>query len=145
MHYLLQNIVVQCDKNTMNGSVVYNASARCGGPCIMECCHCGPKFCQQIFNLLFKFRMYCLTLTADIEKAFLMIQMDEEDQEVLRFLLVGGTMKEYLNLWSFNLPELSSKTKPALVEKLMRRTMSLLEWAMKTTRNKHSGVYCQAF
>ena len=60
----------------------------------MECCHIGPKFCLQIFNLLFKFRMHCITLTADIEKAFLMIQMAEQNLDVVRFLLVGDIMKE---------------------------------------------------
>ena len=59
-----------------------------------DCLHTGPKFQQRIFDLLLKFRMYCVAFIADIEKAFLMIQMAEEDRDVLRFLWVRDPTAE---------------------------------------------------
>lgn len=53
-----------------------------------ECLHKGPKFDQKILDILLQFRTYCIALTADIEKAFLMISISEEDRDVLWFLWV---------------------------------------------------------
>ena len=46
----------------------------------------GLKFAQKI---LIRFCSYPIALTADIEKAFLMISVKEEDRDVLRFLWVN--------------------------------------------------------
>ena len=43
----------------------------------------GPKFHQLILDLLILFRSYKVTLIADVEKAFLMIAVDEKDRDVL--------------------------------------------------------------
>ena len=50
--------------------------------------HVGPKFNQKINELLFRFRSYPMALVADIEKAFLMISVDSNNHDVLRFLWV---------------------------------------------------------
>ena len=47
-----------------------------------------------MFDLLVRFRAHRVALTADIEKAFLMIQMAEEDRDVLRFLWINDIRKE---------------------------------------------------
>ena len=59
--------------------VVYDASARASGPSLNDCLHKGPKFNQLILDLLLRFRSYKIALTADIEKAFLMISVDDRD------------------------------------------------------------------
>ena len=51
----------------------------------MTVCFKGPKFYQLIFNLLVRFRSYKIALTADLEKAFLMVSVGEADRDVLRF------------------------------------------------------------
>ena len=43
----------------------------------------GTKFDQKI---LLQFRTHKIALTADIEKAFLMVSVQESDRDVLRFL-----------------------------------------------------------
>ena len=65
---------------------MYDASAKAQGPSLNDCLYIGPKFNQKIFEILLRFRLHQLALTADIERAFLMISVAENDRDVLRFL-----------------------------------------------------------
>ena len=56
------------------------------GPSLNDCLHTRPPLHKKIFEILVRFRVYPIALAADIEKAFLMIQISEPDQDVLRFL-----------------------------------------------------------
>ena len=40
----------------------------------------------MLFDILLRFRTYPVALTGDIERAFLMARITEEDQDALRFL-----------------------------------------------------------
>ena len=93
VHYLPHHAVVRTDKTTTKLRVVYDASARSTGPSLNDCLHKGPKFNQLILDLLLRFRSYRIALTADIEKAFLMISVDDHDRDVLRFLWVDDISK----------------------------------------------------
>jgi len=46
----------------------------------------GPNYIPQLFDILLKFCCHRIALVSDIEKAFLMIGIDEDDREKLRFL-----------------------------------------------------------
>ena len=74
--------------------MVYDASARLRGPSLNDCLHMRPKFNQKILDLLLRFRKHQVALTADIEKAFLMIQIAKEDHDALRFLWVDDINKK---------------------------------------------------
>ena len=50
---------------------------------------------RNVTDLLLRFRTHRITLTADIEKAFLMTQMVERDQDVLHFLWVKHSLVEF--------------------------------------------------
>ena len=58
----------------------------------------GPKFNQKIFDLLVRFRSHQIALTADIEKTFLMIAVEEADRDVLRFLWVNDIDDEEVTI-----------------------------------------------
>ena len=88
VHYLPHHAVIRRDKDTTKVKVVYDASAKCNGPSLNDCLHVGPKFNQRINELLFRFRSYPVALVADIEKAFLIISVNPDDRDVLRFLWV---------------------------------------------------------
>ena len=90
VHYLPHYAMVRHDKETTRLRVVYDASARAGGPSLNDCLYTGPKFNQNIFDILIRFRSYRIALTADIEKAFLMISIRREDRDSLRFLWVDN-------------------------------------------------------
>jgi hypothetical protein len=46
----------------------------------------GPNYIPHLFNIRVKFRLNPVALVADIEKAFLMVGIDEVDRDMLRFL-----------------------------------------------------------
>ena len=91
VHYLPHHAVVRQDKATTKLRVVYDASAKSDGPSLNDCLYTGPKFDQKILDILLRFRLHKVALTADIEKAFLMISMAEKDRDVLCFLWVNDT------------------------------------------------------
>ena len=93
VHYLPHYAVVRTDKTTTKLCVVYNASVRSTGPSLNDCVHKGPKFNQLILDLLLRFRSYRIARTADTEKAFLMISVDDHHCDVLRFLRVDDISK----------------------------------------------------
>ena len=85
-HYLPHRAVLQHDKTTTKLRVVYDALARVNGPSLNDCLHVGPKFGQSIFDILLRFCFHKIALAGDIEKAFLMVAMDEKDRDSLQFL-----------------------------------------------------------
>ena len=93
VHYLPHH-AVRHDKQTTKVRVVYNASAWSNGPSLNDCLHSGPKFDQKILDILLRFRSHRVAVTADIEKAFLMISMSPDDCEFLRFLWVDNPLKK---------------------------------------------------
>ena len=90
VHYLPHHAVIRRDKETTKMRIVYDASAKSDGPSLNNSLHVGPKFNQRILDILLRFRVHRLALTADIEKAFLMISVADKDRDVLRFFWVNN-------------------------------------------------------
>ena len=89
VHYLPHHAVIRRDKETTKLRVIYDASSsRSGGPSLNDCLYTGPKFDQNVFDILLRFRSYRVASTTDIEKAFLMISINPRDRDALRFLWV---------------------------------------------------------
>ena len=51
-----------------------------------DCLETGPNYTPQLFDTLVNFRWHKIGLTADIEKAFLMVGINETDRDMMRFL-----------------------------------------------------------
>ena len=86
-HYMPHHPVIREDKKTTKVRVVYDGSAKMVNfLSLNDCLQKGPNLIPKLFNILIKFRSYAITLTADIEKAFLMIGINESDRDYLRFL-----------------------------------------------------------
>ena len=94
VHYLPHHAVVREDKQTTKLRIVYDASAKSSGPSLNECLYTGPKFGQSLLDIILRFRAQNVALTADIEKAFLMVSVSEEDRDVLRFLWIDDITKD---------------------------------------------------
>ena len=89
VHYLPHHPVIRQDKMTTKVRVVYDASAKIGRhPSLNECLHAGPNLLERIPDILLRFRVHKVAFTADIEKAFLMVAVNETDRDALRFLWV---------------------------------------------------------
>jgi hypothetical protein len=102
VHYLPHHGIVRRDKLTSKLRIVYDASAKTKGhPSLNDCLYTGPSFDQFIFDILLRFRIHKIVLTGDIEKAFLMVAVEERDRDVLRFLWVRDIgQKENYDIWT---------------------------------------------
>lgn len=93
VHYLPHHAVIRKDKQTTKLRIVYDASARGGGSSLNDCLHSGPKFDQNILDIILRFRAYRIGIIADVEKAFLMVSVCNKDRDALRFLWVDDNEK----------------------------------------------------
>ena len=85
------------DKSTTKVRVVYDASAKsANSPSLNDCLLKGPKFNQLIFDLLVRFRSYKIALTADLEKTFLMVSIEDADRDVLQLIWIDDFSKEWI-------------------------------------------------
>ena len=68
---------------------VHDASAKLTDCCSLnDCLYRGPVLLPELAGLLLRFRLPAVPVLADIEKAFLMIELHEPDREVAKFLWV---------------------------------------------------------
>ncbi|XP_067047620.1 uncharacterized protein [Acropora muricata] len=88
VHYLPHHAVLRRDRETTKVRVVYDGSAKSpeNKYSLNDCLEVGPNLIPQLFDVLVKFRSDPIALTADIEKAFLMVSMNEASKDMLRFL-----------------------------------------------------------
>ena len=54
----------------------------------------GPNLLSKIFDILLRFRTNYIGILADIQQAFLNIEMNEKDRDFLRFLWIDGGSEE---------------------------------------------------
>lgn len=97
-HYLPHHAVVRRDKDTTKVRIVFDASAHSDGPSLNDCLHAGPKFNQRILDILCRFRVHRVAVTADIEKAFHMVSVAKKDRNVLRFLWFEDPFADQLDM-----------------------------------------------
>ena len=71
VHYLPHHAVIRQEWTTTKPRIGYNASAMTIGPSLNDCLDPGPKFDQKILDILSRFRVHKVAITADIKKAFL--------------------------------------------------------------------------
>ena len=95
VHYLAHHPVVRQDKQTTKVRLVYDASAKkSGGPSLNDCLYSGPPLSETIADVLVRFRCHKTALVGDLEKAFLMISVAEDDRDALRFLWFDDPFSE---------------------------------------------------
>ena len=87
-HYLPHHAVVRKERETTKVRIVFDGSAKAHNSplSINDCLHKGPNFIPKLFDILIRFRWNPVAVTADIEKAFLMVGVPEEDRDMIRFL-----------------------------------------------------------
>ncbi|XP_047995284.1 uncharacterized protein LOC125233345 [Leguminivora glycinivorella] len=84
VHFLAHHGISSSEKAMR---IVYDASAKGKeSKSLNECLYRGPIMLEDLTGLLIKFRCHQIALTADVEKAFLQIGLNENDRDVTRFL-----------------------------------------------------------
>ena len=88
IHYLPHHAVIRRERSTTKLRIVYAGSAKSNEreASLNDCFQTGPNYIPKLFDILIKFRSYSVALTADIEKAFLMVSINQSDRDVVRFL-----------------------------------------------------------
>jgi hypothetical protein len=95
IHYLPHREIIRTDKQTTKLRIVFDASAKKDGPSLNDCIHAGPSLSPLLMDVMLRFRCFKVALVADIEKAFLMIGVDENDRDALRFLWIDDVDSEH--------------------------------------------------
>ena len=93
VHYLPHREVIRYDKDTTKLRVVFDASAKANGPSLNDCLYVGPPLSPLLYDILLRFRVHKIAMTADIEKAFLNIAIAPQHRDFLRFLWPHDPMK----------------------------------------------------
>ena len=65
---------------------VFNASCSNSGPSLNDCLYSGPNLLEKIFDILLRFRLNYIGILANIQQAFLNIEISTEHTDFLRFL-----------------------------------------------------------
>ena len=75
VHYLPHHAVICRERATTKIRIVYDGSAKLSdsGLSLNDCLQTGPNLIPKLFDVLVQFRSHPVALTADNEKAFLMI------------------------------------------------------------------------
>ena len=87
IHYMPHHPVIRKERSTTKVRIVYDGSAKFNDSISLnDCLQTGPNLIPKLFDVLIRFCNNRIALTADIEKAFLMIGINKSDRDILRFL-----------------------------------------------------------
>ena len=87
VHYLPHRPVIRNDKQTSKVRIVCDASSKIGNSqSLSDCLLPGPSLTESLFSVSIQFRLHRYAFSADIEKAFLQIMLDESHRDFVRFL-----------------------------------------------------------
>ena len=88
VEFLPHHGVVRADRDPTKLRIVFDGSAKTYSDhlSLNDRLMNGPNYVPHLIDVLLRFRCHQYALTADIEKAFLQIEIREEDRDKLRFL-----------------------------------------------------------
>ena len=89
VHYIPHREVLREDRSTTKLRVVYDASSKQNDQISLnDCLLPGPPLTPLIFNILLRFRVNQVAIVSDLEKAFLNVEINPKQRDLLRFLWV---------------------------------------------------------
>ena len=116
--------VIRNDAETTKIRIVFDASSKESrvGTSLNDCLHVGPPLTPLLFDILVRFREYKIPMIADIEKAFLNVEIDPSDRDVLRFLWVKdiNDPNSHIEVYRFNRVAFGVNSSPFLLNAVLR-------------------------
>ena len=100
LHYIPHLPVFKEDSATTKMRIVYDASARGTNktPSMNDCLQIGPCLLKALLGILLRFRLHKYAFTADIEKAFLQIELNGEYRDATRFLWLKDLQNQSMTM-----------------------------------------------
>ena len=153
-HILPHHAVIRNDAETTKIWIVFDASSKESrvGTSLNDCLHVGPPLTPLLFDILVRFREYKIPMIADIEKAFLNVEIDPSDRDVLRFLWVKdiNDPNSLIEVYRFNRVAFGVNSSPFLLNAVLRYHINSYkdkdpEFALKLANSFYvDGLVCGA-
>jgi hypothetical protein len=90
-HYLPHRAVKK-DSETTPIRIVYDCSCQTGtNPSLNDCLETGPPLLNDLASIMLRFRLNNIAISADIEKAFLHVGIEESDRKFTKFLWLSDS------------------------------------------------------
>ena len=93
-HYLPHHAVLREDNETTKMRIVFDAFSKSDGLSLNDCLCKGPQLTPLIYGILLQFRTFLFVLTAEIQSAFLQININENDRDYSRFLWLNDVFAD---------------------------------------------------
>ena len=133
--------IVHRDRETAKLRAVFDQSAKSSKDdfSLNECLELGDTDMPLLFDTLLRFCLHCIAITADIEKAFLQIQIKESDRDGLRFLWFDDICKPHSRVIQFTYCrlEFDLHPSPSILQSLLK--------VVGTQRKMAANVLCHPF
>ena len=96
VHCLPHHCAIREESSSTKLRIMFNASlkANAKNPSLSDCLHIGPPLCPTILDILLPFRQKKVAVVSDIKHAFLNININTADHNVLRFLWLNSIEEE---------------------------------------------------
>jgi hypothetical protein len=115
VHYISHHAVLK-ESSTTPLRIVYDCSCspNAAQPSLNSCLSTGPDILNDITSILVRFRCYRYGITADIEKVFLSISLDEQNRDATRS---SGSLTQRIRKVSL----MSTDSNPSCLARLVLR------------------------
>lgn len=143
VHYLPHHGVKK-DSVTTPLRIVFDCSAKVpGSPSLNDCLETGPSLVPDLIKILLRFRYKKFAWVTDIEKAFLMVQLNERDRDFTRFLWpkFPDRVSSQYKIYRFKVVLFGATCSQFLLNATILRHMSSITLESKQKEDILNGLY----
>ncbi|XP_065061333.1 uncharacterized protein LOC135688421 [Rhopilema esculentum] len=147
-HFLCHFGVVRNERQTTKLCIVFDGSARFSTSLSLnDRLDSGVNHMPLLFNTIIRFMMHPVVLTADIEKAFLQVQIKESDRNVLRFQWFDDIESENPSIVQYRYCRLvfGLTCSPSVLGETIKLHVSQFESQYPQTVKHLRNLYCDDF
>ncbi|XP_037276791.1 uncharacterized protein LOC119169883 [Rhipicephalus microplus] len=146
-YYMPHRAVLRPASQSTSLKVVFDASSsETGCVSLNEVLDSGPNLNPDILKVMHNFRMHCIRLAADIEKAFLQISLRKEDRDAARFLWYEEVPRKKkpsppLEAWRMTRVPFGVTSSPFLLAATIRHHLGMVDSSSGTARILAESLY----